>query len=224
MRRTLLTASLLVAGCLSVRADIIRYQSSDGRLYFTNIPAPHHRPSPVTATARPPPPPAPAAHASTRRLVSELARQHHIESRLLQAIIQVESAFNPRAVSHAGAQGLMQLMPATAKRYRVADPFNPRANIEGGIRYLQHLWRRFPGDIRRILAAYNAGEHAVRRYNGVPPYPETRRYVERVMRLYGQTPARRKIYRYRTTNGSILFTNIPRATDPDPRSRHHTQP
>ncbi|MGQ4807458.1 Membrane-bound lytic murein transglycosylase F [Candidatus Entotheonellaceae bacterium PAL068K] len=208
--RSLLTAGLLLVGCLSVWADIIHDPSGKGRLSLTNLPWSRHRSSPVAAPTRPLPLPVQTPPSSTRHLISELARQHNIEPRLLQAIIQVESDFNPRAVSHAGAQGLMQLMPMTAKRYHVADPFDPRANIEGGIRYLQHLFRRFHGDMRRVLAAYNAGEHAVRRYNDVPPYPETRRYVERVMALYGGTPTPRKIYRYRTTNGSILFTNIPR--------------
>ncbi len=208
--RIFLTVGLLLAGCLSVWADIILYQGSDGRLYYTNIPPSRHRSSQVAAPARSPQPRAQTARTSILRLISELARQHNIEPRLLRAIIQVESDFNPRAVSHAGAQGLMQLMPMTAKNYQVADVFEPRANIEGGIRYLQYLLRRFPGDMRRVLAAYNAGEHAVRRYNGVPPYPETQRYVERVMALYGRTPRPQKIYRYRTINGSILFTNVPR--------------
>jgi soluble lytic murein transglycosylase-like protein len=142
--------------------------------------------------------------------VHTLARQYDIEPRLIQAIITVESNFNPQAVSRAGAQGLMQLMPDTAARYQVRDPFNPQANIEGGIRYLKDLLRLFPGDLQRVLAAYNAGEQAVYQYGGIPPYPETRRYVERVLSLYGTHDGARKIYRYQTTNGSILFTDTPR--------------
>jgi soluble lytic murein transglycosylase-like protein len=101
-------------------------------------------------------------------------------------------------------------MPDTAARYQVGDPFNPQANIEGGIRYLKDLLHLFPGDLQRVLAAYNAGAQAVHQYGGMPPYPETRRYVERVLSLYGTHDTTRKIYRYQTTNGSILFTDTPR--------------
>jgi soluble lytic murein transglycosylase-like protein len=143
-------------------------------------------------------------------MISRLAHHHGVDARLVQAIITVESRFNPKAVSHAGAQGLMQLMPATVARYAVDDPFDPYANIEGGIRYLRDLFRRFPGDLRRVLAAYNAGEAAVERYGDVPPYPETQDYVARVITLYGRDTWPQKIYRYQTGSGGILFTNVPR--------------
>jgi soluble lytic murein transglycosylase-like protein len=138
-----------------------------------------------------------------------VAQQYSIDPRLVQAIITVESNFNPQAVSRAGAQGLMQLMPDTAARYRVENPFDPQANIEGGIRYLRDLLLMFPSDLRRVLAAYNAGEGTVQQYGGMPPYPETQRYVERVLALYGAlTPAAQgKFYRYRTASGSILLTD-----------------
>jgi soluble lytic murein transglycosylase-like protein len=202
MLRGVLLISLLLLSCLSTQAAIIQYQSHNGRRYFTNV-NPRQRQTPQTST------PVTAAPARTLQLIKGLARHHRIEARLIQAIIRVESNFNPHAVSSAGALGLMQLTPATAKRFDVDDPFNPRANIEGGIRYLKYLLRLFPNDIRHVLAAYNAGEEAVRRYNGVPPYPETQRYVKRVMAFYGLSPAK-KIYRFRKANGSILFTDIPR--------------
>jgi soluble lytic murein transglycosylase-like protein len=205
-----LVASLLVIGGLPAWADMLQYRGAEGRLYFTNIP-----PASSTALGTPPRPfvlplTAHAAYHSTLGLVHTLARQYDIEPRLIQAIITVESNFNPQAVSRAGAQGLMQLMPDTAARYQVRDPFNPQANIEGGIRYLKDLLHLFPGDLQRVLAAYNAGEQAVYQYGGMPPYPETRRYVERVLSLYGAHDTTRKIYRYQTTNGSILFTDTPR--------------
>lgn len=206
MRRSVLVVSLLVISCLSARAEIVLYQNHNGRRYFTNLnPKPPRRQTPQSPT-----PGTAVVPVRTLRLIRELARQYRIESRLLQAIIKVESNFNPHAVSAAGASGLMQLMPATAKRFDVDDPFNPRANIEGGIRYLQHLRRQFPNDLQHVLAAYNAGEDAVRRYNGIPPYPETQRYVKRVMTYYGLSPIPEKIYRFRKANGSILFTNTPR--------------
>ena len=100
-------------------------------------------------------------------------------------------------------------MPDTAARYRVENPFDPQANIEGGLRYLRDLWRMFPGDLRHVLAAYNAGEGTVQQYGGMPPYAETQRYVERVLTLYGALtpPPQGKIYRYRTASGSILLTD-----------------
>ncbi len=104
----------------------------------------------------------------------------------------------------------MQLMPATAAHYGVTDPFDPKANIEEGIRFLKDLWRRFQGDVRRVLAAYNAGENAVKRYGEIPPYPETQRYVARVLALYNAHRTSSQIYRYRTAQGRVLFTDTPR--------------
>lgn len=210
MVRAVLVASLLLLGCQPAPADIRQYRGAEGRLYFTNIPPAYFK---VPATPGQPSALPPATHSVRQRtlgLVHTLAQQYNIEPRLVQAIITVESNFNPQAVSRAGAQGLMQLMPDTAARYQVSDPFNPHANIEGGIRYLKDLLRLFPGDLQRVLAAYNAGEQAVHQYGGIPPYPETRRYVERVLSLYGTNDAAQKIHRYRTANGSILFTDTPR--------------
>ena len=113
--------------------------------------------------------------------IRETARRHDVSTALVEAVIQVESAFNPLAVSPKGARGLMQLMPRTASALGVQDAFDPRQNIEGGVRHLRHLIDRYAGDLARALAAYNAGEGAVEYYRGIPPYPETRRYVEKVL-------------------------------------------
>ena len=102
----------------------------------------------------------------------------------MAAVVQIESAFLPRAVSPKGAQGLMQLMPATAAELGVTDPFAPDQNLAAGVRYLSGLLSRYDGDVRRALAAYNAGAASVDRYGGIPPYPETRAYVERVLEVY----------------------------------------
>lgn len=113
-----------------------------------------------------------------------------VDPKLVRAVIQVESGYNHRARSHKGAMGLMQLMPATASQMRVSDPYDPDENVRGGTRYLRHLIDRFPGRIDLAVAAYNAGPGAVERYNGIPPYRETRDYVKRVLALYqGVEPA-----------------------------------
>ena len=118
-----------------------------------------------------------------REEIVAAAREHDVDSDLVTAVIHAESSFNPLAVSPKGAKGLMQLMPLPAKSLGVKDPFAPRENIRGGTSLLAQLRRKFNGDDRLALAAYNAGEGAVRRYNGIPPYRETRAYVEKVLKL-----------------------------------------
>lgn len=116
-------------------------------------------------------------------VISQSARRHRVDPALVKAVLHTESFFYQMAVSHKGAQGLMQLMPATAHSLGVDDPFNPWQNIEGGTKYLAYLMRRFDGNLELTLAAYNAGETTVRRYGGIPPYRETKKYVKRVMSL-----------------------------------------
>lgn len=116
--------------------------------------------------------------------VAAAAALHGVDAALIRAIMHAESAYNPNAVSRAGAQGLMQLIPATAARFGVSDPFAPAQNIDGGVSYLAWLTKRFDGDLTKVAAGYNAGEGAVDRYGGVPPYDETQRYVERVNILH----------------------------------------
>jgi hypothetical protein len=114
--------------------------------------------------------------------IQQVATRHGVSPRLVAAIIEAESEFNPRAVSRKGARGLMQLMPSTAASLRVGDLHDPFENVEGGVRHLRTLMDRYRGDLPRVLAAYNAGDAAVINYGGVPPYPETRRYVRKIMR------------------------------------------
>jgi len=114
-------------------------------------------------------------------IIDRVAAEQNVPVKLVRAVIQVESAYNVRARSPKGAMGLMQLMPATAKLYAVADPYDPASNIEAGIKHLKSLLQRLP--VALALAAYNAGEAAVQRFNGIPPYPETRNYVSRILAL-----------------------------------------
>jgi len=124
-----------------------------------------------------------AARARYGDMIDKVAARHGVDARLVKAVIQVESAFRERATSRKGAMGLMQIMPETAKQYAVADPYDARSNIEAGIKHLKSLLDRYPRAL--ALAAYNAGEAAVQRFGGVPPYAETRDYVSRILKLVG---------------------------------------
>jgi soluble lytic murein transglycosylase-like protein len=121
-------------------------------------------------------------------IIEQYARQYRVDPVLVRAVIQVESSFDPSTVSHKGARGLMQLMPGTASRYGVTDLHDPAQNIRGGVRYLRDLMEMFRDDVVRVLAAYNAGENAVIRYGGIPPYNETQTYVKRAMTVYYGKP------------------------------------
>ena len=149
-------------------------------------------------------------------LVRRTAVQFEVEPELIDAVIRQESAYNPYAVSHKGAKGLMQLMPATAERFWVMDVFDPAENVQGGEKYLRQLLDRYDGDRRLALAAYNAGEGAVDRYGGVPPYAETQDYVDRIVGpsesnaaaetdvLESDEPVARRVVAMEQ-NGSLLF-------------------
>jgi soluble lytic murein transglycosylase-like protein len=144
-----------------------------------------YRPSTVVTKASPAPRAAPRAASRWNAMIEQVAAEHGVEARLLHAIISVESAYNPNARSHAGALGLMQVIPATGKRFGADDLFDPLQNLRAGTAYLVWLKRRFGGDLELMLAAYNAGEGAVQRHgNRIPPFKETRQYVTRVTALY----------------------------------------
>ena len=159
--------------------EIICERSSIARIEPDEVPYPE----PVAAAPWPIEPTATAV-VPYGDIIDKLAAEHNVPSRLVRAVIQVESGYQEGARSRKGAIGLMQLMPQTARRYAVADPYEPRSNIEGGVKYLRSLLDRF--EMPLALAAYNAGEAAVRRFGGIPPYPETRAYVKTVLALFGR--------------------------------------
>jgi hypothetical protein len=150
------------------------------------------------------------------KMVREAADRHHVDPALVRAVIETESNWNPGAVSRKGALGLMQLIPTTAQRFGVNDVFNPKQNVEAGVRYLRTLLERYNGNLDLALAAYNAGEGAVDRAHGVPAYRETRNYVQRVQdayfrpgsgRLEGAYTRANTIHRHVDPSGRIIFTN-----------------
>jgi len=153
------------------------------------------------------------------RLVHEAAARKQVDPKLVHSIIQVESGYDPNAVSRKGAMGLMQLIPGTAKRFGVENPFDPKQNIHGGVSYLRHLLDMFGGDVTLSLAAYNAGENSVLRFGGIPAFQETQDYVRKVNNLYGSNvssnegeqkakePPQAPIYRYVDAQGVMHFTN-----------------
>ncbi len=173
-------------------ADIYRYVDGDGVIHYSNTQpdskftlylreAPKVVPRVATSSL-------PAASWMTG-YVDRVSRANDLPPALVHAIIKAESNGQRMAVSRKGAKGVMQLMPFTSKRLRVADPFDPIENIEGGIKYIKELLVTFEGDLTNTIAAYNAGPAAVRKYGGVPPYQETRLYVRRVMDLYREYSA-----------------------------------
>ena len=167
-------ALLMVLLCLLLpniaRAGIYRYVDANGHVHFTNVPKSNkyrfYRDE--------------GENYGLQALIAHSARQFELEQALIKAVIKVESDFDPQVVSHKGAQGLMQLMPGTAREVGVRNPFDPSESIYGGSLYLRKMLDSFNRNLDYALAAYNAGPNAVRRYGGIPPYEETRNYVRRV--------------------------------------------
>jgi len=142
-------------------------------------------------------------------IIRRLAAKHGVPADFVHAVIKAESNYDQFAVSEKGALGLMQLMPETAVKYGVLNVFDPEQNIEGGIKYLKDLITKYKGDRNLVLAAYNAGQMAVERHNGVPPYPETRNYLKRVEYRNPYIKTKTIIYRFYDENGRLCLTNNP---------------
>jgi soluble lytic murein transglycosylase-like protein len=194
VRCAIVVGVLLVAGV--VRADVKMTTKKDGRRVIYNVGAAPTGSLGASLDW--------LAKRHDRRtkydpLIERYASKYHLDPTLVRAVIQVESDFNAATISHKGARGLMQLMPATARRFGVTQMHDPEENIHGGVQYLAYLTRLFPNDLPRALAAYNAGEGAVLKYGGIPPYSETQTYVKRAMTVYHGRP-------YGGSTGAISFS------------------
>jgi soluble lytic murein transglycosylase len=184
---TWIAFSISFAGALSLLffshpapADIYHYVDKKGTIHFTNVPTNTRYKLFRQEQNR-------LAIKETTRydgLIREISRSYDVHPALVKAVIKAESGFDPNAVSKKGAQGLMQLMPETAYDLKVYDPFHPRDNINGGVKFLKQLMGRFNNNLPLTLAAYNAGPEIVARYEGIPPYGETQHYVKKVLRYF----------------------------------------
>lgn len=188
------TVAAVLSLAAPARADIYVYTDAQGVTHFSNVRSPgatlYVRSQPNKNKVRPGVTPVAPSDKSLERFsrydqaIVEAATLYQLPQELVRAVIKVESDYDPRAVSSAGAQGLMQLMPETALRMQVRDSFDPRLNILAGTRYLRILANTFNGDLQLTIAAYNAGEGAVARHGGIPPYAETQGYVTKVLHFY----------------------------------------
>jgi hypothetical protein len=179
----LLVGMLLAPVARPACADIYRFVDEDGVIHFSNVPN-HFRYRLYISDGKMD---YRAYFDRYDKIIKQAARKHGIDSTLIKAVIRAESDFDKHAVSRKGAQGLMQLMPETARDLEVADSFDPAENIYGGVRYLKRQLTNFQNDVSLALAAYNAGENAVRRYgHRIPPYRETRTFVDRVLRYWDE--------------------------------------
>jgi len=209
----LLLVAAAVGAATPAGAQVYKRTSRDGTTHFTNIqPNPSLQRVALTQPAAYESPRQTADYGTYSQEIAEAAARYAVPERLIWAVIRVESGFDPRAVSSSGARGLMQLMPETAAILGVRDPFNPRENIHAGARHLRGLMERFRYDLPLALAAYNAGERPVTSHRGIPPYPETREYVARVLRYYGAPPAWELqgsgIQQLVQRDGTVVYTNV----------------
>lgn len=172
-----LLLSIFVQTAVIADENIFYYQSNDGELFFSD--EVQHQGFSRYGKAKP-------STRSLEQLIEYYAAYYRIEPHLIRAIIKTESNFNPRAVSAKGAQGLMQIMPATASMLNLHNPFDAEANIRAGSLYISQLMKQFRGNLEMALAAYNAGPTTVQKYGSIPPYPETSQYVKQVLLYYHQ--------------------------------------
>jgi soluble lytic murein transglycosylase-like protein len=211
-----IAAVILLSASAPSQAQIASYVDEHGNLIYVNGDSPKRKTgstissSPAAQSAN-----APGDHLD--QIVQQAAERHDLDPALVKAVISTESGWNPTAISRKGAVGLMQLIPATAERFGVGNAFDPAQNVEGGTSYLKQLLDHYNGDLTKTLAAYNAGERAVDQSGGIPAYPETERYVQKVTDAYFRpnsgrdpslwSPPRAPIRQETDSKGRIIFTN-----------------
>lgn len=211
-----ITAVILLSVSVPSQAQIASYLDEHGKLVYVNGDSPKRKdegtisPTPTAQSAN-----APGDHLD--QIVQQAADRHNLDPALVKAVISTESDWNPWAISRKGAVGLMQLIPATAERFGVGNAFDPAQNVEGGTSYLKSLLDHYNGDLTKTLAAYNAGQRAVDQSGGIPAYPETERYVQKVTDAYfrpnsGRDPSlwskpKAPIRQDVDSKGRIIFTN-----------------
>ena len=230
---------LLLAGIVpTVNADIYQFVDENGVVHLTNVPSGRiKKPIKVTTENRKAVSPSASPSRSTANrvqqadsipvsyvnIINSSCERFGVDPSLVHAIVKVESDFNPYAVSRKGAMGLMQLMPHTANTMNVRNSFSPDENIEGGVKYLRYLLDRYEGNISLALAAYNAGETAVKKWGTVPPFKETQDYVKKILLIYNGTgknfAPRYTIYVGAGEDGTILLTDNP-SSHPDKKLHH----
>ncbi len=190
---------------LASHADIYKYTDEKGVIHFTNIPSGKGYTRIITENK----PHLKREYDDYDHIISNKSLKYNIEPAVIKAVITAESNWDPKAISHKGAIGLMQLMPTTAEDMQVSNPFDPEENIEGGTKYLRYLLNRFNGDLDLALAAYNAGPARVEESGGIPAISETTRYVKNVNKIYkgANINNQTQIYKVTYDDGTILYTN-----------------
>ncbi|MCK4835218.1 MAG: lytic transglycosylase domain-containing protein [Candidatus Aminicenantes bacterium] len=211
--KTVLILGLLVIICLN--AEIIVKQDENGKITVTNKSSGYANQKKVSFKNKTYSQPIPYIYLLK---IKRLAKKYQLREDLIISVVRAESSFNPYAISKKGAIGLMQLMPETARKYGVKNRFNVDDNLEAGIKHLKFLYSKFNQNLPLTLAAYNAGEEAIRSYKGIPPFRETRNYIKRAMKYMGfnytnylKPKPRKKLYKYTTKEGRIVITDSPPA-------------
>jgi Transglycosylase SLT domain len=215
-----LLSFLVTSEGVCLAQEIVGFSSRDGKRIYSNTeeiyrlverPATKIDPKLIVLDQNAEPSP------EIEKLIQEISQRHGVDPELVKAVAKAESNFNPRAVSYKGALGIMQLIPETAKRFGVTNVWDPKQNIEGGVRFLKFLIDMFPDNLPYILAAYNAGENAVLKYRGIPPYRETQAYIRKITQVYKGdhflivSSRPEQIVSYRDDSGRVIHSNLDNA-------------
>jgi soluble lytic murein transglycosylase-like protein len=214
VRKKILLTALVFLMPIALLAEIVVKQEKDGRIIVSNLDTSGNYVAKFNGVSFENSPGATIIPQHYMIKIKKLAEKYGVRESLIVAVARAESSFNPFAVSRKGAIGIMQLMPDTARKYGVFNRYNVDQNLDAGVRHLKYLYQKYNKNLPLTLAAYNAGEDAVKKYNGIPPFKETRTYIKRVMKYMGlgyssyfSPKVRQKIYKIVTTEGRIIITD-----------------